>query len=172
VKETPLRKALIALVVVLSGLAVAGVAWAASDTSESHPAQKGLADTRRAVNKYRDVGVAQAAGFADLHLCVPQMGQHYTLGGDPHTFTDGILDPEKPEALVYADDGKGGLKLVAVEWVSTTPGSVVGQDLHLNTALNVWVLHAWIGQGNPDGVFADMNPNIGGCEDRPVKAEK
>ena len=165
-----MRKALIALVVlVLSGLAVAGVAWAANDNSKSdaHRRQDVLADTRRATNRYRDVNVAIADGFADLKLCVPQMGQHYTLGGDAHTFSDGVIDAEKPEALVYADDGKGGLKLVAVEWVSTTPGSVVGQDLHLNTDLNVYVLHAWIAQGNPDGVFADMNPNIGGCADRP-----
>ncbi|HEX5096300.1 MAG TPA: hypothetical protein VFX21_09810, partial [Acidimicrobiia bacterium] len=79
-----MRKALIALfVVVLTGVAVAGVAWAANDNSKSaaHPRQDVLADTRRATNQYRDVSAAIADGFADLGLCVPMMGEHYTLGG-------------------------------------------------------------------------------------------
>jgi hypothetical protein len=165
-KERTLRKALVAVVVMILGvLTVAGVAWAANDKSkaDAHPRQDVLADTRRATNKYHDIDAALAAGYDDLHLCISQMGQHYTKDGGNEEFLDGILDPEKPEALVYADDGEGGLKLVAVEWVSTTPGSVVGQDLHLNAELGVYVLHAWIWQGNPEGVFADMNPNIGNC---------
>jgi hypothetical protein len=159
-----MRKVAVAvIVVVLSAVTLAGAAWAANDTSTTHAAQNGLAATRRATDKYHDINAARADGFDDLHLCVPQMGQHYTQGGGTAKFANGVLDPEKPEALVYADDGKHGLKLVAVEWVSTTPGSVVGQPLHFNAGLGVWVLHAWIWQGNPDGVFADMNPNIGNC---------
>ena len=81
----------------------------------------------------------------------------------PNSFGDGILDPLAPEALVYTHVGRQ-LRLVAVEWVSTTPGVVRGfGPLHLNEALGVWVLHAWIWRNNPDGMFADMNPRIGDC---------
>ena len=88
------------------------------------------------------------------------MGQHYA---DPETF-DATVDPLDPEAMVYADDGKGHLKLVAVEWVATVPGKfVMGHELHFNPAVGVYVLHAWIWAPNPVDTWADMNPRIGNC---------
>ncbi len=48
-----------------------------------------------------------------------------------------MLDPADPEALVYADND-GTQQLVAVEWVSTAPGEVLGIPLHLNHDLDVW----------------------------------
>jgi hypothetical protein len=88
------------------------------------------------------------------------MGQHFA---DPATFFDGILDPVDPEAMVYADDGTGHLRLVAVEWVSDQPGEVMNIPLHFNPAVQLWVLHAWVWSPNPSGMFADMNPRIGNC---------
>lgn len=102
---------------------------------------------------------AVATGRVDLELCVDQMGDHFA---DPATFGDGILDPADPEALVYADVD-GTRTLVAVEWVATSPGEVLGTPLHLNHDLDVWVLHAWIGLENPSGMHADHNPNLGDC---------
>jgi hypothetical protein len=64
--------------------------------------------------------------------------------------------------MVY-EHTAGGLRLVAVEWVSTTPGSVHGVELHLNPTLGVYVLHAWIWRHNPDGLLADFNPRVGDC---------
>ena len=122
--------------------------------------QADLAALRQATARFHDVGRALASGRVDLHLCVDMMGQHYA---NPNTFSDGVLDPVDPEAMVYADDGSGHLRLVAVEWVSTTPGVVMGTPLHLNPDLGVWVLHAWIWSPNPDGMFADMNPRMGNC---------
>ena len=158
-----MRKAIAAGVVALiAALASFGGMWmtAASATSDTHPRENGLADLRRETVKYHDVNEAIASGRSDLQLCVDHMGQHYA---DPATFSDGVLDPLNPEALVYANSGSDHLRLVAVEWVSTTPGTVMGIPLHLNPALGVWVLHAWIWQGNPAGLFADMNPSIGLC---------
>jgi hypothetical protein len=132
------------------------LAGAAPESSQS-----GFAGLRAATAKYHKVDAALASGRVDLHLCVDHMGQHYA---NPETFSDGVLDPTDPEALVYTDDGKGHLRLVAVEWVSTTPGHVAGQgDLHLNTSVGLWVLHAWVWAPNPDGVHADMNSRIGVC---------
>ncbi len=88
------------------------------------------------------------------------MGSHYA---DPATFGDGVLDAHEPEALVYADVD-GTTKLVAVEWVSTSPGQVDGIPLHLNHDLDVWVLHAWVGLDNPNGMLADHNPDVGACQ--------
>jgi hypothetical protein len=65
--------------------------------------------------------------------------------------------------MVYAHTGNDGLRLVAVEWVSTTPGTVMDQPLHFNPAVGLWVLHAWIWSPNPTDVFEDMNPRIGDC---------
>jgi hypothetical protein len=129
-------------------------------TQASATDQSGLAALRNATAQYHDVANARASGRSDLHLCVNHMGEHYA---DPASFADGVLDPLNPEAMVYADGPNGQLRLVAVEWVSTTPGEVMGIPLHLNRALNVYVLHAWIWSPNPDGMFADMNPRIGDC---------
>jgi len=102
---------------------------------------------------------AVAGGRVDLDLCFDHMGDHFA---DPASFGDGVLDPVKPEALVYADvDGTN--QLVAVEWVSTQPGEVLGIPLHLNHDLDVWVLHAWIGLDNAMGMLADHNPAVGTC---------
>jgi hypothetical protein len=87
------------------------------------------------------------------------MGEHYA---DPATFSDGVVDPLRPEALVYEHVGTR-LRLVAVEWVSTTPATMAGIPLHLNESLGVYVLHAWIWKHNPDGMLADFNPAVGDC---------
>jgi hypothetical protein len=141
----------------ITGLATAATAAA----SGSHDVrQDQFAALRQATARYHDLGVTERSGRTDLQLCVDHMGQHYA---DQRAFSDGILDPLDPEAMVYADDGRGHLRLVAVEWVSTTPGTVMGKALHLNPALGVFVLHAWIWSPNPDGILADMNPRIGTC---------
>jgi hypothetical protein len=157
------RGAAAGVVVIVAALSAFGLWTAAGASSDKHPRQDQLADLRRATLKYHDVNAAVASGRTDLHLCVDHMGQHYA---NQATFSDGVLDPLDPEAMVYADDGKGHLRLVAVEWVSTTPGTVMGHALHLNATLGVWVLHAWIWSGNPAGLFEDMNPTIGVCPTR------
>jgi hypothetical protein len=102
---------------------------------------------------------AEAARRVDLDLCFDMMGDHHA---DPATFGDGVLDAANPEALVYAEVD-GAQQLVAVEWVSTAPGEVLGIPLHLNHDLDVWVLHAWVGLDNPAGLLADHNPDVGAC---------
>jgi hypothetical protein len=37
---------------------------------------------------------------------------------------------------------------------------VLGQRLHLNEALGVYILHAWVWQHNPNGIFEDWNPTV------------
>jgi hypothetical protein len=122
--------------------------------------QSGLAALRNATARFHDLESTAASGRVDLHLCVDHMGEHFA---DPTTFSDGKLDPVDPEAMVYADDGNGHRRLVAVEWVSDQPGDVMDIPLHFNPAVNLWVLHAWVWSPNPSGMFADMNPRVGNC---------
>jgi hypothetical protein len=149
---------------------VAGVADAAGKAD--------AAAVRAVTDKYHDVNAALADGYVEFYVCTEQpgvgtMGQHYVklpLVGDP------AVDPLQPEVLVYAPKRNGGLKLVAVEYVtiaaawqeafgSTTP-TVLGQDMLFRAAGNRYGLpdfyerHAWIWQGNPSGMFSDWNPDI------------
>src|SRR5712675_612126 len=100
-----MRKVVAASVVaIIAALGSFGGLWltAASASSDTHPRENELAALRRATVKYHDVNEAIASGRLDLNLCVPHMGQHFA---DQATFSDGILDPLNPEALVYANSG-------------------------------------------------------------------
>jgi hypothetical protein len=144
------------LVVVLFAAGWSMLSWAPARAA----GQSGVAGLRQATARFHDLDATLASGRVDLHLCVDHMGQHFA---DAETFSDGVLDPVDPEAMVYSDDGAGHLRLVAVEWVSTTPGTVMDIPLHFNPAVDLWVLHAWVWSPNPDGMNADMNPRVGNC---------
>ena len=86
------------------------------------------------------------------------MGFHMING----SLLDGAVDAAQPEALVYAPDKKGKLRLVALEyvvfaeaWTGEDPPSLFGEDFMFTAAPNryeipaFWALHAWIWQGNP-----------------------
>jgi hypothetical protein len=96
---------------------------------------------------------------------VGAMGVHYI---DTDLF-DKPLDPLHPEALVFVPGPNGQLRLGAVEYIvpaepwdleNDHPPSVLGQHLHLNEALGVYVLHVWLFEPNPAGMFEDWNPRV------------
>jgi hypothetical protein len=135
--------------------------------------QSGLAPARQSTAKYHKVSHAEAAGYVstlDLLGCfenpgVGGMGLHYL---NP-ALLDGDVDARTPEALVYemTDDG---LKLAGVEyivplgaWDGEDPPELFGEHFHVNTALGLWVLHAWIWTPNPTGMFQDWNPSVALC---------
>lgn len=149
----------LALAFVVGG---AGIANAQSQAS--------LAAVRQATLKYQDYDAALGAGYAVFYKCTEQpgvgtMGQHlinFDLVGND------AVDPLQPEGLVYAPKRNGGWKLVAVEYVTFQAGvTVLGQTMNTVPATNrygipaqFYAKHAWIWQGNPDGVFADWNPDV------------
>ena len=147
--------ALVALAFAIGMVAVSTTSTAGADSGRLN-----LSNLRHATARFHDLDKTMASGRVDLHLCVDHMGQHFA---NPQTFSDGVLDPLNPEAMVYSQNDKGKLRLVAVEWVSDTPGMVMNIPLHFNPAVNLWVLHAWLYSQNPNGMFADMNPRIGAC---------
>ncbi len=133
-----------------------------------------LRQLRSATEKYKDVEAVKAAGYSlvpDLDYCfdnpgVGGMGYHYINTAS----LDTALDPLKPEAIVYAPDTNGRLTIAAVEYIvpadkwdaehSSELPMVLGQHLHLNEKLGVYVLHAWLWEKNPSGVFEDWNPKV------------
>jgi hypothetical protein len=129
-----------------------------------------LAEVRRATARFHSVQAAEAAGYEAFLECFDSelggMGQHYVdLGA-----LDGTVEATHPEAMVYEVKRNGRLELVAVEYIvpatfvdPANPPELFGQDFHLNAALGVWVLHAWIWKANPSGMFADWNPRVGPC---------
>ena len=136
--------------------------------------QDQLAKVRAATATFHRPEAAQAAGYdlvSGLDHCfdnpgVGGMGYHYINLG----LMDLTVETDKPEAMVYAPGPDGQLKLAAVEYIvpaelwdnagNPAPPTVLGQSTHLNETLGVYVLHAWIWQNNPAGMFEDWNPRV------------
>ena len=146
---------------VLTGVAAAAVvAVSVVGVSAASGEANQIAQIRSATARYHNLATATDAGYEDLHLCVDMMGEHY---GKVTSFSDGVLEANDPEALVY-EHTNNGLSLVAVEYVSTTAGTVPGVGaLHYNAGVDLYVLHAWVWKHNPSDMFADMNPTVGDC---------
>ncbi|MFF9211450.1 MULTISPECIES: hypothetical protein [unclassified Streptomyces] len=164
-----LTKAALALTASLSLSLVAAPAHA--DSAEPGPALQGqLARTYEATAKYGYLPNALADGY-EAHLCLARdqggMGYHYF---NPSLF--GSLDPAKPAGLLYEDDGRGGRRLVGVEWVVPTADAqgkrpqIFGQDFqgpmagHYPGMPRHYDLHAWLYKPNRNGLFAQWNPDV------------
>jgi len=154
------------LVVLLTVVAMVVLAPAGSASAAG---KADLAAVRAATTQFHDVGNAPGADYLPLLDCFDSpeggMGQHY-VNVD---LLDAHLDELRPEALVY-EVRKSGLKFVALEyivpkaaWGQEQPPSLFGKTFLSNDALGLWVLHAWIWQANPDGMFENYNRNIGAC---------
>jgi hypothetical protein len=124
-----------------------------------------LDQVRDATAKYFDVDEAVKAGYVDIGLFVPNMGWHYMK----ESLVDGKFEPTRPELLVFADDPCGGKrKLVAVEYAVPLAASKrapagffgVADEWDANQQFQLWTLHAWVHEFNPDGVFAPLNPRV------------
>lgn len=144
---------------------------------------------RAATARFNSLNRAIKAGYGllpegfPLHECIMSldgsagMGFHYING----SLLDATLDPLNPEALIFAPDGNGQLRLVAVEYVTfqepweeengpaevgTNWPTLFGEDLTLVGDPNrynipaFFELHAWIWEVNPDGTFEDFNPEV------------
>ena len=132
---------------------------------------------RDVTERYRDVNVALAEGFIPQFGCVSgshegAMGVH--LVNFPNVL-DGELDANRPELLVYEPMPNGGMRLVAADYLVLTdawhaknpaPPELVGQLFHLFESPNrfglpaFYTLHVWAWKENPQGTFANWNPNV------------
>ena len=145
----------------------------ARGASGSTPAQlnRQLAELRQATAQFHNFGKAIDAEYTFLfmNMCMQSnqggMGFHYVNTG----LLDNVVEISRPEALLYEPGPNGQRRLVGVEyvipkdaWTSTTPPELFGQQFTLN-AFGLWALHVWIWKHNPNGMFADWNPNVS-CE--------
>ena len=165
-----MRKLLSALTLVMMLLAPVSTFAAPGETDTD--ALQQLAQVRRATAKYHNVENAIADGYIAAPHCIEHpalggMGYHYA---NPGLLMDGALDPLRPELLLYAPSGNGGMKLVGVEYMVSDvgqahptlfgrqfdgpmPGHEPGKPVHYD-------LHAWVWRANPDGIFSQFNPNV------------
>lgn len=162
-------------------LAAAGVVGGASAAVADSPRQDVFAAARAATAKYHDISAA--VGFGELKdavgiACIDNpeggMGIHYVNGSR----IDGVLDPAKPEVLVYEPQPDGSMQLGALEyvvfasdWAGEGPPQLYGQDFEYMPGPGeahpnryglpaFWELHAWVWKHNPNGVFDDWNPRV------------
>lgn len=131
-----------------------------------------LAALRRVTAPFHEFENAVAAGW-DLQVtgCLEHptdggMGYHYV---NVDFYLDGEANVEEPEALLYAPRPNGSLRLVAVEYLVPLSASeeaprLFGREMKADEAQGDWLLHVWVWEHNPAGLFADWNPRIT-CDD-------
>jgi hypothetical protein len=156
-----------------------------------------LAQVRRATARYHNIDAAIDDGytvwspnpFVANATCATsaegKMGYHLvnpSLRGSPANpaAADAVLDPMRPEMLLYEKRADGKLHLVGVEYLVFKaawervhgPGAappLLGQSVPFSShpfpptvANNVdhYELHVWIWKPNPNGMFSHWNPNI------------
>lgn len=144
-----------------------------------------ISDVRQATADFRDFDALKDTGYGKFLDCfnnenVGGMGQHYVSGD---LAGDDVLDPMKPEALVYEPTEDGKMNLVAFEylvfadkWDPNNTGReapvLFGQTFHLKTNIPntppVWALHLWLWTSNPNGMFTDFNPIVICPADQPI----
>jgi hypothetical protein len=132
---------------------------------------------RDATERFKDVAVAQAEGYALNFGCVSgddlgAMGLHYING---NILNSGVLDPTRPQIVIYEPMPDGSLKLIgadflvfAEQWNATHSGppELMGQLFHLFESPNrfglpaFYTLHVWAWKENPKGAFVNWHPNV------------
>ena len=158
---------------------IASMALVCTSLAQSHPlnaddpearlsdeTRQELARVRQATLQYHNLALAERDEYVDVNLFVSGQGFHFVK----FSLVNGTFDPEKPQILVYAPTSQGRLRLVAVEYAvplalsPDAPAGFIGENdvwhKEPNALGGVWVLHAWVWQANPVGIFADNNPNV------------
>ena len=129
------------------------------------------------------VGAPTSLGAMGLHYLRPDL-LGITMPPAPGriTGTDGVIDDLQPDVLVYEPQADGSQKLVAVEYLvfekawqeagNTTPPTFAGTPfVHMvdDPATEMdeahdfephYELHVWLYRENPNGRYAELNPNV------------
>jgi hypothetical protein len=133
------------------------------------PTAEAVATLRRVTDRYHDLNAAIADGFVFLHGCEnrPDEGPVGAVYVHMARLTDGAIDPEAPEALIYEPASDGSSELVGVElaipyplWTEQEPPEFLGATFQREDEFGVFGLHVWIWRDNPEGLFAESNPSV------------
>jgi hypothetical protein len=110
---------------------------------QQQAADKLAADTKASIVRYEDLSVAKSAGYQPISSSWQPIA-HYL---DPAYQRDAmILDPSRPEALVYANTSKGAVLLGAM-YVMSNPGAAGPQ---IGGCLTQWHAHSLLGWKTPE----------------------
>jgi len=140
---------------------------------------------RDSTERFKDVRVAMAEGYALQFGCVSgsdsgAMGLHYV---NANLVGAGVLDPARPQIVIYEPMPDGSLKLIGADYLviseawhakhKETP-EMMGQLFHLFEAPNrfglpaFYTLHVWAWKENPNGAFVNWHPQVS-CDAFPGK---
>ena len=132
---------------------------------------------REATERFKDVKVAEAEGYALMFGCVSgpdygAMGLHYV---NLPLVLDGVIDPAKPEIIIYEPLPNGRLKMTGADFLVFAEdwhqdhcrnARAQGQLLHLFESPNrfglpnFYTLHVWAWKENPTGAFSNWHANV------------
>jgi hypothetical protein len=135
---------------------------------------------RESTERFKDVSVAEAEGYALQFGCVTgpdsgAMGLHY-VNGD--LVNRGELDPTRPQIVIYEPTPNGGLRLIGADFLLLAdawdkkkqgPPELMGQLFHYWETPNrfglpaFYTLHVWAWKDNPNGAFVNWHPKVA-CE--------
>jgi hypothetical protein len=141
------------------------------------PSSDFIDTVREATARFKDVEQAKAAGYELMFGCVSgpdwgAMGLHYVNLG---LVGDGVLDPRRPEIVIYEPLPNGRLRLTGADflvfrdaWHATNPATpeLGGQLLHLFESPNrfglpdFYTLHVWAWKDNPAGTFSNWHAKV------------
>lgn len=136
-----------------------------------------IAIVRAATERFKDVEVAKAEGYALQFGCVSgpdagAMGLHYVNG---ELVADGEIDATRPEIVIYEPTANGGLNLIGADYLvladvwnatHTTAPQLNGQLFHLFEAPNrfglpaFYTLHVWAWKDSPTGAFVNWHTKV------------
>jgi len=173
----------------IAGLAVIGFCQAGTRAQDHHSQpQAATAENsertsafvkivRENTRRFQDPQVAINEGYVPQFGCVTgssegAMGVHFV---NLPLVLDGELDVMRPEIVLYEPLPNGRYRLTGVDylvlsqsWNANNPGApeLMGQLFHLFEAPNrfrlpeFYTLHVWAWKDNPQGTFANWNPNV------------
>ena len=148
-------------------------------TPEQHSQQSALLKiVRESTARFQDVKAAEYEGYRLEFGCVSgpdsgAMGLHYvndTLVGN------GIVDPTRPQIVLYEAQPNGTLKLTGADYLvlaeawdakhGGAPPQLMGQIFHYFETPNrfglkaFYTLHVWAWKENPNGAFVNWHPDV------------
>jgi hypothetical protein len=134
---------------------------------------------RDSTERFQDVAEAVREGYTLQFGCVSgpdqgAMGLHFV---NSDLVSRGIIDPTRPQIVIYEPTADGHLKLIGVDFLliasvwdadktHTGPPQLMGQLFHYWESPNrfslpaFYTLHIWAWKENPNGAFVNWHPNV------------
>jgi hypothetical protein len=155
----------------------AGASHHEHGTDQRKPSSDLVRIVRESTEQFRDVAQAEAEGYGLLFGCVSgdeagAMGMHFV---NTSLIGDDVLDPRRPEIVIYEPTANGRLRLIGADFLvladvwnakHDAPPQLMGQAFHLFEAPNrfglpdFYTLHVWAWKENPTGAFVNWHSKV------------